>query len=82
MHYDIPNKTIYIIEMIKTTISQANREISRTFQQSLEDPDFADDKDLLAVQRHKNIQSKTGDLVKYSRLDLIYKCKRNKMNKD
>lgn len=71
MHYDIPNKTIYIIEMIKTTISQANREISRTFQQSLEDPDFADDKDLLAVQRHMNIQSKTGDLVKYSRLDLI-----------
>lgn len=71
MHYDIPNKTIYIIEMIKTTISQANGEISRTFQQSLEDPDFADDKDLLAVRRHKNIQSKTGDLVKYSRLDLI-----------
>lgn len=56
---------------IKTTTSPAKREISWTFQQSLEDSDFADDIDLLAVQPHKNIQSKPDDLVKYSRLDLI-----------
>ncbi|XP_061188795.1 uncharacterized protein LOC133196968 [Saccostrea echinata] len=47
---------------MKITTSQANRGISWTFQQSLEDLDFADDIALLA-QRYKDIQSKTDDLV-------------------